>query len=314
VIAAGFVIIALVATGPLWAPLMPWAARSEPAPDARTTPGDAARPPPEPQRRLIEATASPALREFERRVAALEAKPEAAASDLAQIRQTVAKLAASTAELATRIEAVDKSAHNHVAGDPTDIALVLALLQIRDAADSGRPYAAAYQTLLALAQNRPEIAAAATPLAEPAVAGLPGRAVLATRLRDLAATIAVVHASATAPTNTDAAAPDWTDQALRRLAGLVTIRRIAGAGQDQPGGGPPEAVNAALQALAGGDLEGAVGALEKLTSAPAETVRPWLRMAKERLAAEAALQKIEALLVTRLGSPADAPAGVGPPR
>ena len=85
-------------------------------------------------------------------------------------------------------------------------------------------------------------------------------------------------------------------------------------GQDQAGTGPAAAVNVALQALAGGDLEVAVGALDKLTGAPAEAARPWLRMAKGRLEAEAALQRIEALLVARLGTPANAPTGSGPSR
>jgi len=183
-------------------------------------------------------------------------------------------------------------------------------LQIRDAIEAGRPFGAAYDALVALAQGRPEIAAAAAPLAEPATAGLPGRPVLASRLRELAA----ADAAATAPADTDAAAPDWVGEALRRLSGLVTIRRIGGAGESQEGGGPPAALNAALLALDGGDLDGAVGALDKLTGAPAETVRPWLRMAKERLAAEAALQQIEALLVARLGTPANAQSGAGPPR
>src|SRR5712691_5852977 len=93
-------VVALVATGPLWAPLLPWAAR---------------------------------------------------------------------------IEAIDQATHNQAVGDPTDIALVLTLLQIRDAIEAGRPFATGYETLIALAQARPEIAAAAAPLAEPAINGLPGR-------------------------------------------------------------------------------------------------------------------------------------------
>jgi hypothetical protein len=77
-------------------------------------------------------------------------------------------------------------------------------------------------------------------------------------------------------------------------------------------------VNAAELALAGGDLEGAVGALDRLTGAAAEAARPWLRMAKERALVEAALYRIEALLVARLGAPAaatpaPAPAGPGSP-
>ena len=306
-LAGTLLVIALVATGPLWAPLLPWAAEIAPPPDARTTRVEA---PPPPQRQPAEAAASPGLPELDRRVAALEARSAAPASDVAEIRREVARLTVSSAELATRIEAVDKAVHSQAAGDPTDLALVLALLQVRDAIEAGRPFAAAYEALAALAQARPEIAASAAPLAEPATAGLPGRVVLANRLRELTDAIA----SAKAPAKADAEASDWAEEAWRRLVGLVTIRRIDGVGQDQAGTGPAAAVNVALQALAGGDLEVAVGALDKLTGAPAEAARPWLRMAKDRLAAEAALQRIEALLVARLGTPANAPTGSGPPR
>jgi hypothetical protein len=226
----------------------------------------------------------------------------------------VAKVADTAADLATRVEAVEKAVRSQTAGDPTDIALVLALLQIRDAVEAGRPFAAAYEALVALARARPEIAAAAAPLAEPATAGLAGRPVLANRLRELAGAIAPASASENAPGNAIAAEPDWADQAMARLRGLVTIRRIDETGHQQVGGGPAAAVNAALSARASGDLEGAVGALDALAGASAEAARPWLRMAKERLAAEAALQRIEALLVARLGNPANAQTGSGPPR
>jgi hypothetical protein len=296
-------VIALVATGPLWAPLLPWAAGNEPARQQR-----------ELQSQPAETPANAALPALERRVGALEARPAAPAGDITEIRQLVARLADAAADLATRVEAVEKAVRSQTAGDPTDIALVLALLQIRDAVEAGRPFAAAYEALVALARARPEIAAAAAPLAEPATAGLAGRPVIANRLRELAGAIATAPSPENAPGNAIAAEPDWADQALARLRGLVTIRRIDEAGQHQLGGGPAAAVNAALLALAGGDLEAAVGALDALTGAPAEAARPWLRMAKERLAAEAALQRIEALLVARLGNPANAQAGSGPPR
>jgi hypothetical protein len=305
--AALLLVVALVASGPLWAPLLPWAARNGLAPDAPQQPR-------EPPSRPSTTPADAARQALDRRVAALEARPAASASDLAEIRQEVGKLTGSATELATRIEEVDKTVHSQPTGDPTDIALVLALLQIRDAVDAGRPFRAPYEALAALAQPRPEIAAAASPLAAPATAGLAGRPVLANRLRELAPAIVAATAPTNPPATTDAVAPDWASEAWQRLSGLVTIRRIDSAGQDQEAAAPAASVNAALLALAGGDLEGAVGALEGLTGAPAETARPWLRMAKERLAAEAALQRIEALLVARLGTPLNAPAGSGPPR
>ena len=292
-------VVMLVASGPLWAPLLPWAARNEPA-------REAPEPPHEPPRLPSTTPADAALQALDRRVAALEARPAASASDLAEIRGEVEKLAA-------RIKTIDKTVQSRPTGDPTDIALVLALLQIRDAVEAGRPFRAPYEALVALAQARPEIAAAAAPLAGPATDGMAGRPVLANRLHELAPAIAATP-PANGPAKSAAAASDWAGQTWQRLSGLVTIKRIDKAGQDQEAGGPAASVDAAMQALAGGDLEGAVGALDRLTGAPAETAAPWLRMAKGRLAAEAALQRIEALLVARLGTPPNAPAGSEPPR
>ncbi len=315
-------VIVVVATGPLWAPLLPWGASAtgnDATVDAPIARVEAPRQQREQQSQPDETAANAALQRLDQRVGALEARPTVPASDLAEIRQLVARLAGTAADLAIRIDSIEKAVRSQNAVDPTDIALVLALLQIRDAVEAGRPFAAAYEALIALAHARPEIAAAAAPLAEPAKTGLAGRPVLANRLRELAGAIATANAPpanapADTPENANAAAPDWADQAWRRLRGLVTIRRIDRAGPGRLSAGPAAAVNAALAALAGGDLEGAVGGLEALTGAPAEAARPWLRMAKERLAVEAALRRIEALLVARLGAPANAPAGAGPPR
>ncbi len=307
-------VVALVATAPLWAPLLPWGpgpSSNQAELEARIDRVAAA----QQQTQQAEAAANAALQRLDRRLAALEANPAAPAADIADLRQQVARSAGIAAALTTRVEAIDKTVHSQTAGDPTDIALVLALLQIHDAIEEGRPFAAAYETLAALAPARPEIAAAAAPLAEPATSGVAARPVLANRLRELAGAIATAGAPpANAPGNAPGATQDWADQALNQLRGLVTIRRIGEAAGGAPGGSAVTAVNAALRALAGGELEGAVGALDQLTGAPAEAARPWLRMAKERLAVEAALQRIEALLVARLGTAANAAAGSGPPR
>jgi hypothetical protein len=104
---------------------------------------------------------------------------------------------------------------------------------------------------------------------------------------------------------------DWREQTLARLRGLVTIRRIDGPSHTGSGGGSgggSEGVVAAAQtALARGDLAGAVAALAPLTGVDAEAARPWLLMARERLAAEAALDHVQELLTERLGRPPAAP-------
>lgn len=354
------VVLGSVASAPFWAPLLPWAPAAVPAPTstsvAPAAPADQAAPAPQdntPQTEPVqdqppqgaseqsepknepasgqrqpqnqprppdETAESPAVQLLDRRVGALEARPAATASDIAEIRQQLARLASSLADLDARVAAIGKAAPAQAATDSTDMALVLALLQIRGALEVGRPFAPEYEALAALARARPEIAAVTAPLAEPAKTGLATRAVLAARLRELARAIAAAKiandaaakAPAEASADAGATALDWTDQALKRLRGLVTIRRVDG-GERQPGGSPDAPVNAAEMALAGGDLDGAVGALDKLTGAPAEAAGPWLRMAKQRLAVEAALHRIEALLVARLGTSQSSP-GAGSPR
>ena len=298
--AALLLVILLVATASLWTPLVPQAAAPDAALAARFDRLDQAQ-----QRAAQEAAAAnAAVQRLERRLAALDAKPVAAASDIAELRQQIVKLADTEAELAHRIDALDKPGRAEAAGDATDLALALAVLQIRDAVETGRPFAASYDALVAIAHARPDIAAAAAPLAEPAKSGLASRAVLARRLRELSGAIT----SAAAPASGGETASDWTDQALARLRSLVTIRRIDGASPDRPSAGPAAAVNAAELALAGGELEDAVAALEKLTGGPADAARPWLQIAKTRLAAEAALRQLDAMLLARLGSPGGAPA------
>ena len=79
---------------------------------------------------------------------------------------------------------------------------------------------------------------------------------------------------------------------------MVTIRRVDGVGQSAP----EAAVSAADRALMAGDLAAAVSALDRLTGPAVEAARPWLEMARQRLAAETALHQVEGLLVARLGA------------
>lgn len=358
-------LVASVGSAPFWAPLLPWAAAPEPAspdtgqigrpeppaagpqespPQAEAPPQNESsqseplkveRPPPGPRE---EAAGNAELERLGRRLDALEARSSSPTGDIADIRRELAKLSTATADLNARVAALDKTAPAAPAADPTDMALVLALLQIRGAIAVGRPFAAEYDALAGLARTRPEIAAAAAPLAEPAKTGLATRMVLASRLRELAGAMAVGKVPLDAAGPADAASPDWTERALTQLRGLVAVRRTGGtdrgspdgslSGESLPGGGssgggssgghPPAPVTAAELALAGGDLEGAVGALGGLTGGPAETAISWLRLAKQRLAVEAALLRIETLLVARLGNvltvPSSAPGGAGLPQ
>ena len=288
--AAALIIVGALVASPFWAPeltsLLPWG-----APESKPQPA----PPPAPDPALAAAKVqagqnAAALAQLGQRVAALEARP---APDLSTIQQQLAALNKTTADLTEKIAALDKAAQQQPAADPKNTALALVLLQIRDAVDIGRPFEAEYQALLVLSRDHPDIAAAAAPLAEAAESGVASRAVLTERLRQLAPQIATARPP---PKNT------LKSQIVARLRSLVTIRRIDGDRQT-----PAEAaVSAAQHALAGGDLAGAIAALAGLSGPNQAAAQPWLKMAKERLAVEAALRQVQAALTASLGNAAPA--------
>ncbi|MBV8494387.1 MAG: hypothetical protein JO162_13035 [Alphaproteobacteria bacterium] len=235
--------------------------------------------------------ASPAdIAELHQQVKALETRPTPSPPDLDDIRQQLQQLAAATGDLKNRVAALEKNEQAQGTTDPTDTALLLAVLQMREAIETARPFVVEYDALAALAKSRPEIAAAAAPLADAAKSGVASRAVLIERLRALAGAIATAKASP-APDN-------WGGRAWAQLRGLVTIRRVDGAGQSAS----EAAVSTAERSLAAGDLTGAVAALDALTGPAAEAARPWLQMARQRLAVETALHQVETPLIARLGT------------
>jgi len=344
-VATLLLVVMLVGTAPFWAPLLPWGeARDEAAMTARIARLETAQQQIQ-QLQQQTAAASVALPRLEQRIGVLETKPAPMPPEFGEMRRQIATLVAGIADLTTRLErlesagqaqtadltaklaALDRSVRaqqsaatelaNRVqdieqagqsrASDMTDIGLALALLQIRNAVEAGRPFAAEFAAFSALANARPEIAAAAAPLAEPAITGTAGRAVLAKGLRELGPKIATARPAADAAVATGAER-GWGDAVLDRLRGLVTIRRVEDA---RPHEEVAAALRAAERAIAGGDLSQAVGAVEKLQGAPAEAAAPWLRMARQRLAVEEALQRVEMLLTARLGDPAAAPGSPG---
>ena len=217
------------------------------------------------------------------------------AAELQRMQQELTRLGSVTADLVNRLPALEHQVQSQAGAGHTEAALTLVLLQMREAVEQARPFPAEYSAFKALARD-PDLAAAAEPLAEAARNGVASRSVLSKRLAELAGPIA----TATEPP----AEADWGTQVLARLRGLVTIRRIDGAPQTVS----EAAVSTAETALSRGDLADAVSALDTLGGANAEAVRPWLRMARERLTVEASLDHLRQLLATRLGSRSAAPA------
>ena len=239
------------------------------------------------------------LQQLEQRMEAIEgqaaSRAAGQAAEIQKVEEELTRLRAGTADLADRLPALERQLRAQGGAERTDAALLVALLQMREAVEQARPFATELGAFSALAQDRSDLVAAAAPLAEAARQGVAGRPVLANRLAELAGSIATASASPTGA--------DWEAQALARLRALVTIRRIDGAQQS----GPEARVSAAELALGRGDLADAVAELDQLAGANADAAGPWLRMARQRLAVEAALNHLQELLVARLGHPAEAP-------
>jgi hypothetical protein len=239
------------------------------------------------------------LQQLEQRLGAAEtqssSRAASATSELQKIQQELARFGSVAADLSNRLPALEQQMQSQSVAERTDATLAMVLLQIREAIDQARPFPAEYNALKALARD-PGLVTNAEPLAEAAQSGVPSRAVLSKRLSELAGHVAT---AAEPPSESD-----WGAQALARLRALVTIRRIDGISQTAP----EAAVSGAQAALARGDLAGAVAVLDPLTGANAEAARPWLRMARERLAVETALDHLQQLLGARIGSSRAAPA------
>jgi hypothetical protein len=216
------------------------------------------------------------------------------AAEMRKVQQELTRLTTASADLADRLAAQEQRLRAEKA-QPTDAILLVALLRVREAVEQARPFAAELSAFTALAHDRPDLLAATAPLAEVARDGVAARLSLAKRLAEDAG--GITNATAL-PLDAD-----WESQALARLRSLVTIRRIEGAAQSEP----EAAVRAAEAALGRGDLSDAVAQLDRLAGANAEAAGPWLKLARQRLAIEAALTHLQELLVIRLGHAPEAP-------
>ena len=241
------------------------------------------------------------LHQLEERLSAFEARSATRANsetaEFEKLRQQLAQFASISSDLADRLPAIERRVGAAGSAVRTDSALLAALLQMREAVETARPFATEYDAFIALAHDQPDLIAAAQPLAGLAQAGVAGNAVLSERLGQLSGRIVPAVAP---PVDSD-----LRTQALAWLHSLVTFRRIDAASQT----GQEPAMNVAEGALVRGDLPGAVSALQTLSGPKSAAIQSWLQTAQQRLAAEATLAHLQDLLVARLGTPLEAPGG-----
>lgn len=226
-----------------------------------------------------------------RRIEALEQRPQASPEGVSAAQQEAHRAAGEVQALQQRLAALEEQLRQQASADRIDQALLLAVTRLRQSAATSRPFAAELGAALALAKERPELAAELRKLEPVAEKGVPTIAMLRQEFDAVAAEI--VRAD-------DAPASDgWADEILAKVRGLVTIRRVGKATVES---GTEAAVANAEEALAEGDLDGAVAALETLEGGAAKSAEPWLAEARRRLGVEAALGAAEQRLVARLAA------------
>ncbi len=233
--------------------------------------------------------------------AKLAAGDSAQADQIGKMQQELAQRAAAEGGVANRLDALERQVHAQATADRSGSAMLLALLQLREAVRQARRFTDEYAAFKQAAAHDPDLIAAAQPLADAARSGVASRLVLQQQLAGLDDKIA----APAVPTGKR----KWWSEAVDRLRGLVTVRHLNGAAKT----GPDAAVVLARNDLAQGDLAGAVDEIGKLTGANAAAAQPWLHMARQRLAAETALSHLQELVTARLASPpAASPAATVP--
>jgi hypothetical protein len=222
------------------------------------------------------------LEELSREIKMLEAKSAQANSVLA---------------LSDRVTALETTARQAVVAHTSNIALLLAVAQWRDAVAGGRPFALELETAKAVAART-----ASTPIndagfADYAKRGLPPLPELQRRFGETAA--AVVRADAMPD-----AASSWVNRVMERLLTIVTIRRTDG----EVAGDSVSAILArAERRVKEGNLAGAVEEMSALQGQAATAAAPWLGPAKARVAAEQSMSEATTRAVAALAVTADKP-------
>jgi hypothetical protein len=197
-------------------------------------------------------------------------------------RQRAETMAGTVEQLGGRLDQAEQRLQVVAGQAQRAAAMILALGDIDRALVHAEPFASALDGLRGLAGNDQPAQQAIADLAPVAAAGAPDLAALRASFGDMA--VAVTTASA-APEGEG----DLLGQATANLLELVQVRPVGEAAE----GSAPAAILARAEAkLDGGDLAGAVAELEALAGPAAEAAAGWLTQARQRLAAEAAVEAL----------------------
>jgi len=199
-----------------------------------------------------------------------------------------AGVAARTARIAALEAAVAELQSASRASGKID-ALALAAGRLRDALARATPFEAEIATLKNLAGDNAAVAAAIATVESRAMAGIPSRASVLSRLPG---TVDAIVAATRTPDD-----GGWMDRTVSKLRSFVTVRRV-----DGKGGGADAIVARAETAANRGDLAVAVAEMSKLDGKAADVSKAWLQDARARLAAEAARTALDRIVLDGLAT------------
>ena len=122
------------------------------------------------------------VQQLTQRVAAIEAQAASKTADSGRLEQELARLSTAANDLGDRLSALERRVSAQSSTDRTGTALLLAVLQMREAIEEARPFPTAYDAFKGLAGDDTALLVGAAPLARAARDGVASQAVLRTRL------------------------------------------------------------------------------------------------------------------------------------
>lgn len=208
---------------------------------------------------------------------------------IALIEERITKPAPPDPALVARIKALEQEiaaiGEERAARLGRQVGLALAVGQLRDAVNRGRPFAAEFQALEKIGENDSSALTALRPLAERGVATV---ADLNARFRAVAR--AVARAGAGDPD------PPWWKRAWQRVTDLVSIRRVG-----VVTGAEADAVAARAEVrMAAGDVAGALAELAALSGGALLAAEAWSEDASQHVAAMEAIEALDRAAIGRL--------------
>jgi hypothetical protein len=217
------------------------------------------------------------------RLASLEARPATEATPEA-VQHSLDPVNAKLVGLEERLESMSK-AQSAMRTDGRATALALALYNLRRAANEGRPFAAELKSVAEMSPVPLDLAALETRRDQ----GVPSLDQLKASFETAASTALEAENQ---PPGDSFASELWS-----KAISVIRVRRKG----DVPGDSTSAILARIEHRLEGEDLRAALSEAGQLSGPAAEIMAPWLETLKSKLAADEALARVEAKLLTALG-------------